>query len=127
MKLFTVHLFNTPAGSNNSEEDERITFYRNPNFPFDITEVIYEPSTGPTTYRFWLTRQSLDHYVQDLLQSLSQDICPFDHFQLSPSNGPAILYEVAQLEEPQVRRSIISTINTLALLEIVAEPREEAE
>lgn len=120
MKLLTIRLF---IDGEPEENDERISFYRNSQFPVGTTEILYEPGDSNTTYRFWVTPEGLDRYINDLLESLTHDVKPFDSIQVAPATGPAIVYEVAELGEINVRRCVLNTIRGLSSVTIVEEWR----
>jgi hypothetical protein len=120
MKLLTIRLF---VDGESEENDERITFFRNSQFPAGTTEVLYEPGDSNTTYRFWLTPEGYERYFSDLLESLTHDTKPFDSIQVAPATGPAIIYDVAELAEANVRRCLLNTIRGVASLSIVEEWR----
>jgi hypothetical protein len=120
MKLLTIRLF---IDGEPEENDERISFYRNSQFPAGTTEILYEPGDTNTTYRFWVTPEGFDRYINDLLESLTHDTKPFDSIQVAPATGPAIIYDVSELTETNVRKCVLNTVRGVASVSLVEEWR----
>lgn len=65
----------------------------------DYVEVSYKDGDKPGTYTFELHREEITMYISDLLLGLSKDADPFEYIQVTPSTGPAVLYNTWELAD----------------------------
>lgn len=73
--------------------------------------VRYAPNDVNGAYHFTLHHRDLHGYIHDMLNSLSDDVEPFERFQVSSRVSPSIVYELTDLYSEAVRDSIYNTVS----------------
>ena len=95
MNLLTIWLI-----ASDNRKDDRITFDRGSSSMAPLT-VCYKPGDIKTTYNFKLTRGGVRTYLGNLFRSLQLDQDPWEKVQISPANGPAIMYHINDLADAE--------------------------
>ena len=97
MNLLSIWLIS----STENRRDDKIEFARGENSEEMIT-VTYTPGElRKTTYTFYLARQGVQRYIYNILYSLRKDQDPWEKIQVSPANGPSIMYHVNDLDDAE--------------------------
>jgi len=88
--------------------DDIITFNRSRGNP-GIYEVVYQPNDLNTKYRFYMTLDECKDYIYRTLKLLAMDNNPFGYVQLTTRVTPSVLFEVPDLDDTNLRKTIEDT------------------
>ena len=106
----------------NRQEDDTITIYAVKDSS-DLFRVVYHSSDySRKQNQFYLSKNSILNYIEDLLRSLKYDSEPFEYVQISTEMHPSVLYHAMDLEKLCVRNLIVDMINTTLKHNIEAIP-----
>ena len=77
----------------------------------DLHGFVFKVSFRPGEFRnttnvFYMNRHDTIEYFSSIFKSFSHDVDPFDKVQLSTRMHPSIMYDVIDLEDPDVRWKI---------------------
>jgi hypothetical protein len=88
-------------------KDDRITI-SSTNLHASLFEVTYKDGhlSHANRVKFYGTCDDVIDYVSTVFQSLEYDVDPFDHIQLCFPAYPAVMYNVTEINYPQVHRVI---------------------
>jgi hypothetical protein len=75
-------------------------------------KVVYIPndSASKSKYSFFMSQERVLDYIANVLRTLSTDVEPFDYIQLQSMTAPSVLYNIADLEDRELRMLIIESI-----------------
>ena len=76
----------------------------------ELYDVVYKTPELKKSKSFTTTESNVLDYVADILRALSNDMDPFEHFQLTTAIHPSIFYHVSDLESSSVRGDILAMI-----------------
>ena len=76
----------------------------------ELYDVVYKTPELRKAKSFTTTESNVLDYVADILRALSNDMDPFEHFQLTTAIHPSIFYHVSDLESSSVRGDILAMI-----------------
>jgi hypothetical protein len=71
----------------------------------------YRDSDEKGAYTFYLDEDNLPTYLNDLFLGLSRDADPFRYIQVTPCTGPAILYNVSEMDCEFARDTLSAQIS----------------
>jgi len=113
MNLLSVWLI-----AKDDRADDRIDFDRSERAT-ETMRVKYSPgeSSRGTTYTFILAREGVRRYLGNMFQSLQLDQDPWEKVQISPVNGPSIIFHVGDLG--QAEEGIRDTIDSLLYTDVI--------
>ncbi len=73
-------------------------------------KITYKPHDSKSTYSFFMNQERVLDYISNILRTLSTDIQPFDYLQLQTMTAPSVLYNIADLEDRELRLIIIEAV-----------------
>jgi hypothetical protein len=76
-----------------------------------VYSVRYSPNDVRGEFTFALQHHSLYDYVKNILTSLTDDIEPFERFQITSRVGPSVVYNVEDLLDSEICESIYNTVS----------------
>jgi len=112
MNLLSIWLIH-----NSDRQDDRIDFVRGEHAT-ETMRVRYIPGDSEyrSVYNFTLSRSGVRRYLGNLFQSLQMDQDPWEKVQISPVNGPSIMYHVSDLNDAE--DIIMESIDTLLYTDV---------
>lgn len=101
------------------EKDDIIHFDRLASDP-DRIRVTYRDGSSILNrgYTFHVSQSGAIQYVGDLLFGLRHDMDPFDCVQVMTATMPSILYHIVDLDDPDIRANIRSTLEGACTLRV---------
>lgn len=75
-----------------------------------LFKLTYKANDAKSTYSFFMNQERVLDYIANVLRTLSTDIEPFHYVQLQTMTAPSVLYNVADLEDRELRMLIIEAI-----------------
>lgn len=69
-----------------------------------------ETSNAPRPREMYLTENEVLEYVGTLINSLTLDKDPFEHFQIMPPAAPSIQFDIPDLKSPAVQQAIHASL-----------------
>lgn len=104
--MILVELFVMQAG--NRDETIAISSIPDSNGMFRVT---YTPRDGKVkSYRFNLTREGVETYIETTLELLSADMYPYDAVQVMTKQGPPVVISMMDLEHEDLQETIRNTV-----------------
>ena len=91
--------------------DDIITFNRSHHSP-GIFEVTYKPNDLKTRYHFYLSLDECADYIYRTLKLLTMDNHPFGYVQVTTRMTPSVIFQVPDLDDSGLRKTIEDTIIT---------------
>lgn len=76
-----------------------------------VYSVQYAPNDVKGSYTFTLQHRDLYSYVTNILTSLTDDVEPFDRFQVTSRISPSIVYTIEDLYSQETRTAIYDTVS----------------
>lgn len=76
-----------------------------------VYSVQYTPNDVKGSFTFTLQHRDLYDYVNNILTSLTNDVEPFDRFQLTSRITPSVVYTIEDLYDSETRASIYETVS----------------
>jgi len=76
-----------------------------------VYSVRYTPNDVKGSFTFTLPHTDLYRYVMNILTSLTDDVEPFDRFQLTSRISPSVVYNIEDLYEKDTRTAIYETVS----------------
>lgn len=73
-------------------------------------KLVYTPGDGKFKYRFSMIHGRVMDYMTNMLRTLSADIEPFDYIQIATHIGPSVMYNIADLDDREIRNDILNSI-----------------
>ena len=104
MHTATIHL---TRPNKSSAQDDKIVISRIPKCP-EMYRVTYITPEFASNRQFISSYSSVLQYVEDILLSLQYDTDPYDQVQTYTAIHPCVLYNVADMSDCCVRRTIVS-------------------
>ena len=95
----------------NQQGDDVIRISRS-NLDSSRFRLTYEDETSHMNRprEMYLTEMEVMEYVGTLINGLSLDKDPFDHFQIMPPAAPSIQFDIADLKEAPVQQTIYASL-----------------
>jgi hypothetical protein len=75
-----------------------------------VFEVVYSTPDWKVPRTFTTRDLNVLDYIEDTLKSLSYDVDPFQAVQLYTSVHPSVMYHIADMSDPAIRRLILNQI-----------------
>lgn len=93
----------------NNPDDEIAIFTSN--VP-GMYKVVYKPndSVSGSRYSFFMNQERVLDYLANVLRTLSTDVEPFQYIQMQTMTSPSILYNIADLEDREIRMIILEAV-----------------
>ena len=82
--------------------------------------IVFSPNDSSSKYTFFMNRERALDYISNMLRTLADDVEPFDYIQVATHIAPSILYNVADLEDREIRVGIMDSI----LYALEAQPKK---
>lgn len=73
-------------------------------------KVTYKPNDAKSTYSFFMNEERVMDYVANVLRTLSVDVEPFHNIQIQTMTAPSIMYNIADLDNREIRNDIIEAV-----------------
>ena len=74
-----------------------------------VYSVRYAPNDVKGHFTFTLQHRDLYDYITNLLTSLTNDVEPFERFQVTSRVGPSVVYNIEDLLDEDIRHAIRDT------------------
>lgn len=92
------------------QRDDIINFHSDDNGDGVVWVKYRDGGAGGKRYVFYLHKEQVSDYVGDILFGLRHDSDPFEFVQVMSTIGPSVLYHVSDLDDPDVRANIRTTV-----------------
>lgn len=73
-------------------------------------KVTYKPNDTKSRYSFFMNHDRVMDYIANVLRTLSTDVEPFHNIQLQTMTSPSVLYNIADLDDRDIRHDIMDAI-----------------
>jgi len=107
MSIATLYI----QADQDGKPDDIIAFNRSSQSP-GVFEVVYKPSDLKTKYHFYLSLDECADYVYRTLKLITMDSNPFGYVQVTTRMTPSVIFQVPDLDDGNLRKTIEDTIIT---------------